>query len=211
MRAVLAVMLCLSAPFAAAGESPLRVFELTGSTGFSDGPGYAARSPHVAMQVGIGTSWLRANAGASHGWLHKAGTSGGYQRSYSFGAEIGRRNAFLFGGTNRNFTDQTEYTKTVNYGFGGAGFRWAGSWRGERAVSINEVRVIYYRETYSTYANRTEQYAASYSWDRMLRGALYLRLSFKLGAVYYDDNPYPGAQRRNGLASSLNIGIVARP
>jgi hypothetical protein len=212
MRTLMTVALCLAATVAAADSYLIqRPFEVAGYTGFADGPGYAKREPQVGVAVSMGPSWLRGNVGGSYGWLHKAGTSGGYQRSASYSIEPGYHNAFVFAGISRNFTDQTEYTKTVDYRFVGGGYRWTTCWDEDRALSINEVRFTYHREHYSSYANRTEMYSASYSWDRKLHGALYLRVSLRLGAMYYDDNPYPGAKRRNGLASVLNIGFVGRP
>lgn len=195
-----------------AGQSPLRTFELLGSGGFSDGPGYASKAPQVGTSASFGTSWLRVSGGGSYAWLHKQSTpSGGFQQSTYYSVEGGARNVFLLAGLNHNYSDQACWTKTVDYRFGGIGYRWAGGWRGDRATSINEVRALYYREFRSTYANRTEFFSAGYSWDRMLKGALYLRLSLRLGVLYFDDNPYPGAARRHGAASSFNIGLVARP
>jgi hypothetical protein len=211
MRTVIAVLLGLSVSSAAAAQSPLRLFELSAIGGFADGPGYASRAPMVSVDASFGTSWLRVNGGVSYSGLHKQGTSGGYQSSTSYSVEAGARNVFVFVGMNGNHTDQTEYIKDVDYRFVGAGYRWVGSWREDRAISINQISAGYYRELRSTYPNHTEMYAVRYGWDRQLAGALYLRVALRLGAMYYDEHPYPGAQRRNGLSSVVTIGLVGRP
>jgi hypothetical protein len=211
MRTVIAVLVGLLISGTAAAQSPIRLFELSTTGGLSDGPGYAGKAPVASVDASFGMSWLRVNGGMSYSRLHKQGTSGGYQSSTSYSVEAGFRNAFVLAGMNGNHTDQTEYTKDVDYRFVGAGYRWAGSWRKDRAVSINQLSVSYYRESRSTYANHTEMYAVRYGWDRQLTGALYLRVSLRLGAMYFDDNPYPGAQRRSGLASNVSIGLVGRP
>lgn len=211
MRTVMMAVCLLAASVAQAHENPLRTFEVDGVGSLADGPGYASRSPQGSLRTSIGTRWLRAVAEVSYASLHKVGTTGGFQRGVGFGGEVGAHNVFLLGGRSSNFTDQTDYTKFVVYWYAGAGYRWASGWRGDRAVNITDARFVTYREARSTYANHTSLYTASVSWDHMLDRALYVRLALRVGAMYFDDNPYPGAARRRGTTSTYSVGLVLRP
>jgi len=205
-------MLCLAGASAAADDRALlRPLEIAASGGFADGPGYAGRAPLTGVSATFGMPWMRVQGGASYSWLTKAGTPGGFQRAYSYSVEAGHPQVFVVFGVSENHTDQTVWTKDVSYRFGGVGGRWTQGWRHERPLNLNEVRLLYYREHESTYANRTQLYTFAYNWDRLLTGGLYLRLQMRLGAMYFDDNPYPGAARRHGSSASFGAGVVLRP
>lgn len=189
--------------------SPL---ELSVIGGFVAGPS-SGKDPAATLGASAGPGWLRFNATGSWIRLRKDGTPGGYLVGGSAGADVAFRNVFIGGGVTRSFADQEVWTKRVHYAYGDAGIRWAAG-RRERGVpkSLNEVRATYFRETFSTYANRTEEYRLGYIYDgRFGTGPWCFRLSAAVGKMYFDDNPYPGAGRRSDMSSRLGVGISFRP
>lgn len=195
-----------------AGENLVGPVEAGITTGIYTGPG-TGRDPGATLAASAGPDWFRLNASGSWVRLHKVGTPGGYSVGGAGGAEISVGNVLVGGGITRVFADQQVWTKRVHYGYGSAGYRWAGT-RHEQGVpkDLNEVRVTYFRETFSTYANRTAEYQLKYTYDgRLGTGPWCIRASVAVGHMSFDDNPYPGAERRTGLTGRFGVGLAFRP
>jgi hypothetical protein len=178
--------------------SPLE-FSLT--AGIASAPG-SSRDPAAALGLAAGLPWIRATATGSWVRLRKDATPGGYAVGGNAGAEAVLGRVLVGGGITRTFADQEIWTKRVHYLYGTTAYRW----------KLNEVRATYFRETFSTYANRTEEYRLGYTLDsRLGTGPWCVRLYSAIGAMYFDDNPYPGAQRRRGLTGKFGVGLSYRP
>jgi len=187
--------------------------ELAFTGGVVDGPGLAGYAPTVGVALETGPRLLRLTASGSWSKLTKTGTPGGTQVGGQLGAKIYLRCFFVTGGYTHSFTDQEVWTKTVEYIYAGGGFRWAGKTRNNgRAQVLNQVAFTVFREAYSSYANDTTIYRGSYVLDRRLgTGPWCVRGQFSLGVMHFNDNPYPGAERRQGMSMSAGIGISFRP
>ena len=187
--------------------------ELAVTGGMSDGPGYADWAPGVGAGLEVGPSFFHVTGALNWIGLTKSGTPGGHQISATVGGKVFVGRFFVVGGFNHNDTDQTIWTKTVQYAYGGGGFRWNGkTHRGDRPVNINEASFTYWRETYSTYANDTQVYRFTYSFDHRLGASPWtVRLTTSVSGMKFNDNPYPDAAKRQGTAFSAAIGLGFRP
>lgn len=189
------------------------VAEIGLTAGFSDGPGYAGRAPTTGVQANIGSKMFRLRGGASGSLMHKTQTPGGYWVGANGGAEVRFGRFSLMGGMTTSFTDQTVWTKRVRYAYGGAGVRILGHHGPNKASRVwTDIAFVYYRETYSTYANHARVFDLQIKSDVQLgKGPMYVRLAATFGRMLFDDNPYPGAAKRQGLTSNLGVGIAWRP
>ncbi|HXK36641.1 MAG TPA: hypothetical protein VJ553_03610 [Candidatus Paceibacterota bacterium] len=204
----------------AASAGPVRADDVTSfveatmAGGIVSGPGFG-RDPNVGLALSLGPTFSRLQANGGWTRLHKDTTPGGYQLSGNLGAQVFvTHNVFVMGGISRNFSDQTIWTKRVHYAYGGAGLRWSRKRHPELGIrqELSEISVTYFRETFSTYANRAEVYRASYAYEHRLgTGSVSARLAASIGLMYYDEHPYPGAVRRSGLESKFGIGLSYRP
>lgn len=198
-------------PAARAGDDVTSPLEVTLTGGFVSAPG-SGRDPTTGLGIAVGPDLLRVRAAGVWTRLHKDGTPGGYAVSGSVGAEVFLGGAFIGGGVSRSFLDQTVWTKRAHFAYGTAGYRWTGV-RHERGKpkDFHEAGATYFRETFSTYANRTVEYRVSYAFDHRLgTGHACVRLGLALGAMYFDQHPYPGAERRRGMTGRYFIGISLR-
>lgn len=213
LLAPVVLVLLLHAAWSTADELTSPV-EFAVSGGVSDGPSYTNYAPSASAVLEAGPRWLRLVAVGSWTGLTKEQTPGGYHVCGSAGGKIYFGPFFATGGFSHDYTDQQVWEKTVQYLYGGGGYRWAAgryTESGERRWR-NQVAVTYWREAYSTYANDTTVLRFTFTGNRRIRNSpWWVRIRVSFSGMSYNEHPYPGAERRDDLGMTAKLGLAFMP